>query len=65
MYPPELVIPFKNQLTDHQFISLETAEEVDEFFSNTARDGTFGYKQCLWMCGRLCSARCYYVPQPP
>ncbi|MCS6980820.1 MAG: BrxA/BrxB family bacilliredoxin [Flavobacteriales bacterium] len=32
MYPPELVIPFKNQLTDHQFISLETAEEVDEFF---------------------------------
>lgn len=32
MYPPELVIPFKNQLIDHRFISLETAEEVDEFF---------------------------------
>jgi len=32
MYPHEIVIPFKNQLTDNQFISLETEESVDNFF---------------------------------
>jgi putative YphP/YqiW family bacilliredoxin len=33
MYPAEIVIPFKTQLTSRNFKSLETAEEVDNFFS--------------------------------
>lgn len=33
MYPAEIVIPFKTQLTSRNFKSLETAEEVDHFFS--------------------------------
>lgn len=32
MYPAEIVIPFKTQLTSKNFKSLETAEEVDSFF---------------------------------
>lgn len=36
MYPAEIVIPFKTQLTSKNFKSLETAEEVDNFFQ-TAR----------------------------
>ncbi|MCS6979584.1 MAG: BrxA/BrxB family bacilliredoxin [Flavobacteriales bacterium] len=34
MYPAEIVIPFKNQLTSQKFISLETADAVHDFFKN-------------------------------
>lgn len=34
MYPDEIVIPFKSQLTSRNFKSLETAEDVNRFFSS-------------------------------
>lgn len=34
MYPAEIVIPFKSQLTSRNFKSLETAEDVNRFFSS-------------------------------
>lgn len=36
MYPPEVVIPCRSQLTDNGFESLESAEAVRNFFNNAA-----------------------------
>jgi putative YphP/YqiW family bacilliredoxin len=55
MYPEEIVVPMKGELTENGFTELLTATEVDTQLNK--KGNHFGNDQfCLWLFSRVCPA---------
>jgi Protein of unknown function (DUF1094). len=58
MYPEEIVVPMKEELTEHGFTELLTASEVDDQ-AFQRRDNSCNDKLCLRLFSRFCKTRSY------